>query len=138
MGPGHNPLPPDLATAVAHWPEPAQLAFLHIRRIVLIAARDLPDLSLIETLKWGQPSWLPDRPRQGATLRAAWQAKRPDDIGLFVNCNTTLAETMRALYPADFSYEGRRGLYVALAAPLPEQAIAHCAVLTLTYHRKTA
>jgi hypothetical protein len=131
-------LPPAFVGAIAPWPATARTRFMHLRRIVLDTARDIPDLDVLETLKWGQPSWLPDRPRIGSTLRAGWSAAHPDRLTLFVHCQTTLAETMRTLYPDSFHFEGDRAMHLALSAPLPEQAIAHCADLTLTYHRNTA
>ncbi|MEX0281761.1 MAG: DUF1801 domain-containing protein [Arenibacterium sp.] len=107
-----------------------------MRSIILNTASDLPGLTLLESLKWGQPSWLPDRPRIGSTLRVGWSEAHPNRISLYVHCQTTLAETMRDLYPDSFTYEGNRALHLDLTAPLPEQAIAHCATLPLTYHRR--
>lgn len=45
---------------------------------------------------------------------------------------------MKSLYPDAFTYAGNRALHMALDAPIPQDAIDHCAFLTLTYHRKTA
>lgn len=131
-------LPPAFQQTVDTWPAPARSGFAAIRKIILDTANDIPDLTILETLKWGQPSWLPDRPRIGSTLRANWSPDAPDRLSLFVHCQTTLAATLRDLYPDAFTYDGKRALHIDLAAPLPEQAIAHCAELTLTYHRKRA
>lgn len=127
-----------MTQAIDGWPAPAQDAFCKLRGIVLDTANRIPDLTVLETLKWGQPSWLPDRPRVGSTLRANWVPARPNDLTLYVHCQTTLAATMRDLYPDAFDFEGNRALHIPLDRPLPEQALAHCADLTLTYHRKTA
>lgn len=133
-----QPLPVSLEQRIALWPQKAKTRFYDIRAVILGSVADIDDIALIETLKWGQPAWHPDKPTVGSTLRVAWQQKHPDQIGLFVNCNTTLADRMRSLYPNSFAFEGKRALLLSLDAPLPEQAIAHCAVLTLTYHRKSA
>lgn len=130
--------PPTFHKATADWPQQAQARFAELRDIIQQTADSIPDLTVVETLKWGQPSWLPDRPRIGSTLRAAWSEHKPDHLTLFVHCQTTLATTMRELYPDAFEFEGNRALHIPLTAPLPAQAIAHCADLTLTYHRKTA
>ncbi|WP_282061939.1 DUF1801 domain-containing protein [Roseobacter litoralis] len=132
------PLPAFVEQRITVWPRKAKDRFHDIRAIVLGSVADAQDVNLIETLKWGQPAWHPDKPKVGSTLRLAWQQARPNQIGMFVNCNTTLADTMRSLYPTSFEHQGKRALYLPLDAPLPEQAIAHCAVLTLTYHRKNA
>lgn len=132
------PLPNAVSDVVAAWPKAAQSRFHEIRGIVFDATKDIARLTLVETLKWGEPSWLPDRARIGSTLRVAWSDKSPDQIGLFVNCNTAIGDTMRQLYPADFTYDGTRALRLPLQGALPVQAIAHCAVLTLTWHSRTA
>ena len=131
-------LPTAFKDATAAWSKNAQTCFHDMRGIILKTASELPDLTLLETLKWGQPSWLPDRPRIGSTLRAGWSEAHPSRMSLYVHCQTTLAETMRNLYPDSFTYEGNRALHMDMTAPLPEQAIAHCASLTLTYHRRAA
>lgn len=132
------PLPAEFSSCVARWPAPARRYFDTIRRIVWNVAVRAEIGTLDESLKWGQPSWLPQRKRVGSTLRCYWHPARADTISLYLNCNTTLAETMKTLYPTSFDYEGRRGLHLSLHAPLPKDAIDHCAFLTLTYHRKSA
>ncbi|WP_300031186.1 hypothetical protein [uncultured Roseobacter sp.] len=125
-------------TAVSGWPAPARRAFEDIRTTVLDAASEVPDLRVVETLKWGEPSWLPENRRTGSTLRAAWKPALPDQISLFVNCNSAISATILEIYPTAFVYGRNRALRMPLSAPLPTEAIAHCAVLTLTWHRKTA
>ena len=90
---------------------------------------------LDETLKWGQPSWRPMKPRTGSTLRIDWSPKYPSRLSLYVDCKTDLAARMQMLYPDLPENDGQRHLAVALDAPLPEQAIAHLADMTFTYHR---
>ncbi|WP_159974415.1 DUF1801 domain-containing protein [Roseobacter cerasinus] len=131
-------LPDDIQTQVKKWPAPAQAHFTALRGIVHEVAQRAEIGGLTETLKWGQPSWLPTRPRIGSTLRCDWHETAPQRLSLYVHCQTTLAETMRTLYPGAFAYEGNRALHLALDAPLPEATIDHCALLTLTYHRKSA
>lgn len=132
------PLPDQITTSMSHWPRPAQARFAALRQIVHSVANRAEIGTLTETLKWGQPSWLPTTPRIGSTLRCDWHDTEPDRLSLYVHCQTTLAETMRALYPDAFTYEGNRALHMDLRQPLPHDALDHCAFLTLTYHRKTA
>ncbi|MCQ0093183.1 hypothetical protein [Roseovarius sp. M141] len=130
-----TPLPAPVAKVVTRWPDRAQAAFHVIRRIVLNAAASTPPVgALSETLKWGEPAWLTGASRSGTTLRCAWQKAAPDHIGVYVNCRTDLAETMRSIYPGTFRHEGSRGLLMPLAAPLPEAALDHCAHLAQSYH----
>ncbi len=129
---------PNLKSCVNHWPDDARRCFQTIRGIVYEVSARADVGPLIETLKWGQPSWLPERKRTGTTLRCFWSPQRPERISLFVPCSTTLIETMKTLYPKTFEYEGKRGLHMSLTEDLPHDAIDHCAFLTLTYHRKSA
>ena len=91
--------------------------------------------ALDETLKWGQPSWRPSKPRTGSTLRMDWTPKFPDRLSLFVDCKTDLAARMQDMYPGLPANDGQRHLAVDLNAPLPKQAIRHLADMTFTYHR---
>jgi uncharacterized membrane protein (UPF0182 family) len=74
---------------------------------------------------------------QGSTLRLNWSGKSPRTLVFYVNCKTTLSETMRALYPTEFKYESNRALHLRLHCQWPEQAIDHLARLTFRYHLKT-
>lgn len=131
------PLPKAIETCIAPWSEQAQRAFQGVRQVVVTVAARTTIGDLTETLKWGHPAWLPRTPGIGSTLRCNWNAKTPDRLSLYVHCQTTLVDTLRLLYPDTFTYEGNRALHMSLDAPLPYDAIDHCAVLTLTYHRKT-
>ncbi|UWR23723.1 hypothetical protein [Sulfitobacter sp. S190] len=124
------------ADIVDKWPRTARARFAAVRALVLRAARDAEVGPLDESLKWGQPAWRPRRPRQGSTLRMSYAPATPDRINLFVDCKTNLADTVRQLYPDDFTFKGNRLLALSLTAPLPAQAIGHLAVLTFTYHRR--
>ena len=132
------PLPDDITSCLARWPNRAQTAFATLRETVLTAARHAQIGEVIETLKWGQPSWRPAKPGIGSTLRCNWHPATPDRLSLYVHCQTNLLDTMRGLYPASFAYEGNRALHMSLSAPAPRPVVEHCALLTLTYHRKTA
>lgn len=132
-----HPLPATVKTCITQWSEHAQLAFHEVRQVVMTVAARTPIGDLTETLKWGHPAWLPRTPGIGSTLRCNWSAKTPDRLSLYVHCQTTLVDTLRELYPDTFTYEGNRALHMTLDAPLPYDAVDHCAVLTLTYHRKT-
>lgn len=125
---------PDIAETIKDWPPQAQERFCQLRDLILAAC---PDTDLIETLKWGEPAWLPAKRGVGSTLRVAWKAARPDQIGLFVNCKTTLCARVQEIYPKSFSYDGHRALRIDLSGPVDVQAIDHLARLTFHYHLKS-
>ena len=128
-------LPPIIAEKILPWPEQAASHFSTLRDTISKAAVDMPDVGPItETLKWGEPAWLPERPRVGTTIRAAWSQKRPKAFGIFLNCRTNLVDTMRDLYPDAFTYHGTRGLLTPLASELPREPLDHVVRMALRYH----
>ena len=129
-------MPTAVAAAIADYPKPARETFHAIRAIVLRAAETSRVVGpLTETLKWGEPAYLTEASKSGSTLRIAWKPAKPEHIGVLLNCRTTLVETMRSIYPEVFDYQANRAVLVRLDAPLPTDALDHCARLTQTYHR---
>ena len=130
-------MPANVFATIASYPKSARDAFLAIRAIVLRAAETNPAVGpLTETLKWGEPAYLTEASKSGSTLRLAWKPSSADHIAVLLNCRTTLVETMRSIYPNTFVYQGNRALLVPVAAPLPTDALEHCAKLAQTYHLK--
>lgn len=129
-------LPRDVAAVVQSYPKDVQARFHEIRRIVLAAAADTPGVGPItETLKWSEPAFLTDASKSGTTIRLAWKASAPDHIGIYLNCRTSLIETVRSIYPNDFLIEGNRALLIAIKTPLPAGPVDHCVRLAQSYHR---
>lgn len=123
--------PAAVAAVVAAWPEAAQARFATLRALILAGNE-----GIAQNLKWGEPAFRPQGARQGATLRLCWKPARPSEIGLFVNCRTDLAERMRQSHPQAFRYEAERALWLALDAPVPARAVAHCAAMAFHYHQR--
>lgn len=137
---GHASLstPPDnVQHVIATYPEAAKQLWQSLRAIIFECAENLPEVTnLTETLKWGEPSYLN---KAGTTLRLAWSDKRPDALGLFVNCQTTLIEDWRVRYSEDLTFIGNREVRLSLDEPLPTEPLRHCIAMALTYHvRKKA
>ena len=130
-------MPANVADAIAAYPEPVRKAFHSIRAIVFRAAASNPAVGpLTETLKWGEPAYLTGATKSGSTLRIAWKPAHPGHIGVYLNCRTSLVETMREIYPRNFRYDGNRALLMPLDAALPTDLLDHCVRLAQTYHLK--
>lgn len=129
-----EPLSQAVLIVASNWPKPAQCHFDKLRTSVHDAAKAARIVTLTETLKWSEPARLPKISGIVSTLRTSWSAKRPDALGVSLNFNSTLPESMRSLYPATFVLDGKRSIYLPLNAPLPADALHRCAHLTLTYH----
>lgn len=107
---------------------------LRLRELILTVGSELEATGGVEeTLKWGQPSYLPRKKGIGSTLRIA----RHDDehLGLYFNCNTTLVETFRDLFATDLQYSKNRAVLLNVSQALPEDLIRPCICMGLYYHR---
>ncbi len=126
--------PPDVAAVYADFPAAPRRALLALREVILRTAAALPEVGeLTETLKWGEPSYLPKANRVGTTVRIAWKEKTPDQVAMFVHCQTNLIDTFRTRFP-ELRYEGNRAVVFDVVGPLPEEVVAECVEMALTYH----
>ena len=115
-------------------PESLQVQALELRKLILSTAGEMEATGGIEeTLKWGQPSYLPLKAKVGSAVRVA--VHDDQHLGLYFNCNTTLVETFRSLFGDDLQYSKNRAVLFDIARPLPQEAIAQCVRMALYYHR---
>ena len=126
-------IPPNVAAVYDGFPTTARNVLLNVRALIFQTAATNPSVGpLTETLKWGQPSYLTEATKSGSTVRL----DHTQDCGvIYLNCKTTLVDTMREIYPDTFTYQGTRAVLFPLDQPLPNDALAHCIEMALTYHR---
>lgn len=122
-------LPPNVAAAFADLPSQDRL--LTLRDLIFAAAEATQTTPLTETLKWGQPAYLPAN-KAGTTLRLGLAIGHPT---LFVPCSTNLLDRYRSAFPSEFTYSGDRAVHLPATGPLPEAAFQQIAAMALTYHR---
>jgi Domain of unknown function (DU1801) len=119
-------------------PAPRQ-RLLQLRDLIFDAARTIAAHSpLIETLKWGQPSYLPAKPRIGTTVRIDALKGSDDGYALYVPCQTTLIAGFRERYPAIFSFSGNRAILLSTREQVPQTELRHCIAMALGYHLKAS
>jgi len=117
----------------------ARADLLALRALILKTAAEIEDVGpLVETLKWGQPSYLPAKPKTGTTLRIDVLKNTPDQYAMFFHCQTTLVETFRELYGNQLEFQGNRAVIFKKQQPIPTEVVKHCIALTFCYHLKTA
>jgi len=132
-------LDPAVEQVFGSYPAPVREALLRLRGLILETARDLTDRPngigpVLETLKWGQPSYLPKKPKTGSTVRIDALKDGQYDFAMYFHCQTTLVTGFRERYPDQFVFEGNRALLFSATEPLPSQALSHCVAQALTYH----
>lgn len=127
-------MPAAVRKVFASYPEEVREKLFLLRELIFETAAATDDVGEItETLKWGEPAYLPVKRRTGSTIRIAWKAKVPDLYAMYFICNTNLVDTFRTLFP-ELKFDGNRAILFALGEPLPVEALARCIELALTYH----
>ena len=89
---------------------------------------------LEETLKWGEPAYLTTKPKSGTTIRIDWKPKSPDQIAMYVNCQTALISTFKTLFSDELNFEGNRAIVFPVRKPIPKKQLTVCIKMALCYH----
>jgi Domain of unknown function (DU1801) len=117
------------------YPAGLRKKLLKLRQLIIDTAAITPGVGgLTETLKWGEPAYLTPS-KSGSTVRIDCTK---DQLGyaIYFNCNTTLVDTFRSMFPHTFNFEGNRALVFALNDTVPVEELAFCVAMALTYHLK--
>jgi len=135
--PAKPAMPLAIARAFDAFPSAPKRKLLQVRRLIYSVAEKNPVIGPVsETLKWGQPSYVPQKPRTGTAMRLGWNEETPDEIHLFVHCQTTLIDTYRTLIGDELTFEGNRAIVVPLKPALPKAALQLCIDAAFTYHKR--
>lgn len=118
-------------------PVPMRQRLLDLRRLILETAAATEGVGEIEeTLKWGEPAYLTSRTRSGSPVRLGWKKARPDEYAMYFNCQTTLVQTFRTLFPRGLRFEGNRAIVLRMGDEVPRETLAFCIAAALTYHQR--
>ena len=128
-----------VAAVFAGYPPALRRKLQRLQRLILETARTTDGVgALQETLKWGQPSYLPAETGSGTTVRIDQVKDQPGRYAMYFHCQTNLVETFRAIYPNELTYGGNRSILFDLDKTIDEAALKHCIALALTYHQRKA
>lgn len=120
----------------ASFPESVGKRLLFLRNLIFeVASENFSVGEIEESLKWGQPSYVPNN-KSGSPIRLGAEKKTLDQYGLYVNCNTSLIETFKHIYPSKFTYGGNRSVLFETNSELDTEAMKHIIDIALTYHKK--
>ncbi len=127
---------PVVARVFESYPALVRRELMALRQLIYDTAAGTEGVGeLEETLKWGEPAYLTSQSKSGSTVRIAWNPKRPLHYAMYFNCQTTLVETFKTLFPGDFEFEGNRAIVFGAKDRIPKKALAFCIAAALTYHR---
>ncbi len=122
-----------IRAAFARHPPAVQAALLRLRKLIFqTAERNAQVGSILETLKWGAPSYLTPS-GSGTTLRLE-SGPGDGEYALRVHCQTRLVEFARGRFGDRLRYDGRRGLIFRTGDRLPEREVIEFIKRALTYH----
>ena len=118
---------------IERYPPSARKKLKQMRKLILNTAKETAVVhKLVETTKWGEPSYLT---KTGSTIRMDWKIKTQDKYYLFFICNTKLVETFRFIFGDELQFDGNRAIVLSLREPIPTSAIKRCVTLALTYQK---
>lgn len=124
---------PDVQAAFDAMPAAQRRTLLSVRRLIVETHQQTPQAGeLIEALRWGQPSYLTEKPQTGSTIRLGLTAdNRP---ALFCHCGTTLIGDFRRLHDGLFDFEGNRAMVIDGPVTRVKPALRDCIARALTYN----
>jgi hypothetical protein len=112
------------------YPENISILLYQIRELIFGVAKQDGISDILETLKWGEPSYISNI---GSTVRFDWKVKSPDQYCIYFNCKTSLIETFKEVYGDTFTYEGNRAIVLKIDQDVPLTELAHCISMSLRY-----
>ena len=128
-----------VAAVFDRWEPAIRLPLLQLRQHILDVAAQTGGVGpLAETLKWGEPAWLPATPGTGTTLRINRLKRSRTGYALFVPCQTGLIQTFAQHYPGTFAFQGNRAILLDAGTAIDVLPLRHCIALALTCHRRKA
>lgn len=126
-------MPADVTPVFAAYPVAVRTQLLEIRELILDVAERTDGVGpLLETLKWGQPSYLTAVSKSGTTVRI--DQFDATHIAVLVNCQTTLIDSCRTLFP-ELTYSKNRAILLSVGSPLPVEQLALFLEMAITYKR---
>jgi uncharacterized protein DUF1801 len=126
------PIPDEVCAVFDAAPADARLLAYELRALIYkVASRAEAVPGLSESLKWGEPSYTPSKPRVGSSIRI--KPREDGSVGLMFICHTDIVARFRELYANRFEFEGNRAILIK-SAGYDEDALCHCIAMTLTWH----
>ncbi len=117
------------------YPKNVKTKMESLRNLIFEVAKTTDGVGEIEeTLKWGEPAYLTSKPKSGTTIRIDWKPKSPDQIAMYVNCQTSLISTFRTLFNDEMKFEGNRAIVFPVKKPIPKKQLTVCIKMALRYH----
>lgn len=127
-----NTLPDAVTQAFEDYPAPVKKTLLDARKLVFRIQKNDPEIGeLNETLRWGELSYLTEKPKSGSMIRLAMT--RSGEPAVFFHCGTSLIERFRTQYSHVFEFEKNRALVLSSPVSEVETELSDCLKQALRY-----
>jgi Domain of unknown function (DU1801) len=127
---------PEVDRVFESFPPQVRRKLLALRELIFSVAASTQSVGEIdESLKWGEPTYSTLQSKTGSPVRIGWKKARPTQYAMYFNCQTTLVETFRTLFPNEFRFEGNRAIVFDVSEAVPIDSLSLCISAALTYHR---
>ena len=128
-------LRPELKDTYDAWPQAAQEKMRLLRDMIYETAAETDVGPVSETLKWGQPSFVPRTAKTGSPLRLGYVAGAENPCRLYVHCATNLVDQFKQRFADVLQFEKNRAICLPQTGAWPDAELRHCIGLALTYHQ---
>ncbi|KJZ20628.1 DUF1801 domain-containing protein [Loktanella sp. S4079] len=124
---------PQVQAAFDAFPPDALEMALQLRALIFETAAQMPQVGLLqETLKWGQPSYLPKQPKTGTTLRLG--IPKSGGCAIYAHCATNVISSYAQAFPNTDQIEGNRAVIFDSSTDINPARLTLMIRHALTYH----
>lgn len=120
-----------VTSLIEGYPSKPKACLKELRKLIRDTAVSLEVPKLLETTKWGEPSYVA---KKGSTIRMDWKERSPNKVYLYFICSSELVSTFRYIFGDELVFEGNRAIELDLNSRLPKKKLSKCIELALTYH----
>lgn len=125
----------EVAAVFNKYPKKIRSCLMFLRQLIIDTAAETKEVGeLEETLKWGEPAYLPKKPKTGSTVRIDQKKSNPNQYAMYFHCQTELISTFKTLFPKQFTFEGNRALVFNEKDKIPVDELKFCIKAALAYH----
>lgn len=109
---------------------------LILREMIFEVANQNKEIGrLTETLRWGQPSYIPEETNSGTLIRLDKYASQKDHFAIYFHCQTNLVSHFRKMFP-QLNYDGNRAIFFTVHDNIPKSILKKCFYEAFTYKKK--
>ena len=117
------------------YPAGTRRYLLRLRTLIYRVAATEKDIGdIVETLKWGQPSYRPKR-HVGTTLRID-QHLGERDVAIYFHCRSRLGDIFHERFHTQLNGLSHRHIQLCVNEPMPVGVLEECVLLAFTYHKR--